>query len=214
MKAPLSQTHGISVHGDSEDTDNTLDLSRAPSFLVRSFISGAIPFRFIDNPDFKAFIHILCPNYDLCSRQTLRARYLPELATQLEAVMRKKMASIQHFSFTLDSWTSLGNQQFLAITAHGITEAWHLESFLLAMIHIDESETGKYIAQQVRLTMQRWGIAETAITALTTDSAANIKKAVIKHLHLPWVHCVAHGLNLAIINGILPSLPFPPQKCC
>lgn len=40
------------------------------------------------------------------------------------------------------------------------------------------------------------------IVAAVTDGAANIKKAVAEYVRVPWSHCAAHCLNLAVLATI------------
>ena len=71
-----------------------------------------------------------------------------------------KIQVIEGFSLMIDSWTSMANRQFLAITAHGITRNWSLESFVLGFIPVTGSETGENVAKETNNMLVTWGIKE------------------------------------------------------
>ena len=125
-----------------------------------------------------------------------------ELQHQISAAMRLKMQRIDSFSFTVDSWTSLGNRQFLAITAHGITNGWVLESFVLGLVPVRASETGEYVARELKDMLATWCIEESKAIAVTTDGASNMQNFVLKQVRFPWIYCAAHALNLVIRKGL------------
>ena len=103
----------------------------------------------------------------------------------------------------------MATHQFIGVTAHGITEGWHLESFLINLIPVKEAETAEYIAKRICETLQDWGISNNNIISPTTDGASIIQSAVTKQLHFPWVWCLAHCLHLIVVKGNFLSLSLP-----
>jgi len=175
------------------------------------FASSGIPLQFIDNSDFRMFVRCLDPEFHLPGKTSLRSHLLVEFRQQLTTAMMVKMRLIESgFALTVGSWTSMANRQFLAITAHGITNDWSLESFVLGLIPVTRSETGEFIAKEFNNTLATWGIKEDKVLAVTTDGGSNMRNFVQKQARFPWVYCTAHALNLVIRKGVV-SFP-PPQK--
>ena len=94
------------------------------------------------------------------------------------------MSNIKHYSISLDSWTSLANRGYLAVTTHGITKSFVFESFLLDIVAVKKSETSKHIAELVEDILERWDIPLHAVVAGTSDGAANAKKVLIRNINI------------------------------
>jgi len=59
------------------------------------------------------------------------------------------MATISTYSLSIDSWTSLMNIGYLAVTAHGIDKDWERKNFFLGVTHVSRSETVEFIGAMV-----------------------------------------------------------------
>ena len=77
-------------------------------------------------------------------------KLLPEMRRHVEQAMCEKIKHIYAFSLSVDGWTSTAMHNYVAITCHGITKLWHLESFLLDVIHVIEAETAPALARIVK----------------------------------------------------------------
>ena len=122
----------------------------------------------------------------------------PALRAEIELQMKKRMSNIDYFSISLDSWTSLANRAYLALTAHGISKNFEFESFLLDITIVKKSETGEYFAELVRDILEAWSIKMDQVVAGTSDGASNCKKAIKRDLDLLWIYCLAHALNRSV----------------
>ena len=76
-------------------------------------------------------------------------------------------------------------------------------SVLLAFKHISVEHTSENLALEVDGTLQYWKLSS-KITTATTDSAANIKKAMTGSANFEWIFCLAHLLNL-VVKGCFTS---------
>lgn len=86
----------------------------------------------------------------------------------------------------------------MAFTAHFIAEgATEVTAITLACQECPGSHTSEHLADMFTECMKKYGIEDTAIT-LTTDTAANIKKAGTQLLPQEWHGCAAHKIELAI----------------
>jgi hypothetical protein len=126
----------------------------------------------------------------------------------MEKEIRERIATVRYYSVSLDGWTSTAGRQYLTVTFHGISKEWRLEAFEMdLLVAVTESETGEYIAREVRDILTHWGLEERCLLAATTDSGANAKNAVVSRLKVPWIFCLGHALNLAVRAGLaLPEV--------
>lgn len=112
--------------------------------------------------------------------------------------MKKKMDTVGHYSLTIDSWTSVATKSYVAVTLHGVSTSWELESFLLDLVPVEESETARYLAGLVRGVLHRWEIDIERVVAITSDGASNVKAAIANELDIEWIYCLAHQINRSI----------------
>ncbi|CAK1599281.1 unnamed protein product [Parnassius mnemosyne] len=88
-------------------------------------------------------------------------------------------------------------KSFIGVTVHFGIEI-ELTSVTLGVYELDERHKSQYISEMLlKKTCAEWGIKKDNVTAVVTDNAANIVKAVEltfgKKKHIP---CLAHTLNL------------------
>jgi len=178
---------------DAQEMDRLLSV-----FIATNYLSLSI----VDHQDFCALLTYVVPNYDIPGRKKLTRDLMPRLREELEAVMLTKMRSIRAFSLSVDSWTSMANEIFLALTCHGITSEWKLASFLLEAVPVYEDETGAHIAETVQEILDYWDISMERIVSITSDGAANMRNAVEAVLQVPWIYCAAHVINRAVRLGL------------
>jgi len=199
----LSRQHIIAAHHSGLQFDQYY----VDQLICQLIATSALPLKLVENPFFIALLSYLTPGYIPPHRKKLTTALLPRLRQQLEAVIKKKLANLPWLSLTVDAWTAINSQNYMAITLHGISEQWKHESFVLDVVPIQESETGHYIATMIQDVLDTWDINLSRIVAATTDGGSNFQSAISNHLHLNWVWCTAHLLNLAVQDVLeLPEL--------
>jgi len=197
--------HLIHVHSicdDSDPRDHIFDQNVAENLLARMFAKNCLPLQLVDDAEFRKFVNYLAPDWHLCNRRRLTTVLLPQLRDRLETLIREKLTHIKHYSISIDSWTSLANTIFLAVSCHGISKDWKLQSFMLDILLVDKAETGEYIAALVREILTKWNIRQDRVVSGTSDGAANVKKAIKTDLGLLWLYCASHMLNRSIQIGL------------
>jgi len=112
--------------------------------------------------------------------------------------MLADMATISSYSLSIDSWTSVMNIGYLAVTAHRINKDWERKNFFLGVTHVSRLETVEFIGAMVSNTIQSWNLNITDVVNITSDGAANVHAAVCNELQVQWLYCIAHALNHAI----------------
>lgn len=89
---------------------------------------------------------------------------------------------------------------FMAVTAHWIPEDKpELVSTTLTCSEFRGSHTAERLADRINEVMSEFGIKDTTV-ALTTDTAANIKKAGKQLLRPEWHGCTCHLLQLCALK--------------
>lgn len=158
------------------------------------------PFSIVDDPEFRKFVCMLCPGYKLPSRKTVSNSLIPQIYNKTRTDVKSKIADINAVCITTDSWTSVNNENFTAITAHWLNEKTELCSSLLDCIEYSERHTAENLANLFKEKFEEWEI-QNKITAVVTDNAANVVAAV---RHGKWSHlaCFAHTVNLVVQRGL------------
>ncbi|CAN0108537.1 unnamed protein product [Sphacelaria rigidula] len=121
------------------------------------------------------------------------------MATSAEEDLRDQLRG-KHPALTTDIWTSNSGVPFMAVTGHWIPEDHpKLVSTTLPCVEFRGSHTAERLAEKVTEVMEAYGITDTAV-ALTTDTAANIKKAGTKLLAQEWIPSTCHLLQLCALK--------------
>lgn len=154
------------------------------------------PFSIVENEGFKNLMKAVAPQYKLPSRTTLR-RWLDNKYEAVSETFRKKLSTIADLTLTTDIWSdTLNMKSFIGITVHFGIDV-NLISVTLGVYELDERHTSQYISEMLLRTCEEWGINKDNVTAVVTDNAANMVKAIElafgKKKHIP---CFAHTLNL------------------
>ncbi|AVK75720.1 hAT family C-terminal dimerization region domain containing protein [Pandoravirus neocaledonia] len=187
-------------HNDKYQVRKTNRFSReeADARVARLISNRCLPMSLVDDEDFIELLSYLNNAYKPPKRKRLTKALLPAMKKRLASAMATKLEIIRHLSLTLDAWTSAANRSYIAVTVHGVSTDWVLESFVLDVIPVKVSETSEFLAEVVREVILAWEIDIERIIAVTSDGAANMRAAVTKCLKIEWIHCVAHLINRSI----------------
>lgn len=109
-------------------------------------------------------------------------------------ISHEDVARSPHVSITHDGWTNLNTESFFTTTVHFINDVWVLKSAVLGTIRMTGSHTSERIADELRVTQQRWSLLQ---PIATTDNAANGQKAY-QILVQDRYGCHGHRINLVV----------------
>ncbi|XP_055634138.1 E3 SUMO-protein ligase ZBED1-like [Toxorhynchites rutilus septentrionalis] len=169
------------------------------------------PFSIVEDEEFKKFIHLLNPSYTLPSRKTLSTGLMLATYNELVAKVKSEVLEAPAVCVTCDSWTSMTNTGFYALTAHFIDKNGTLKSYLLECSEFTSRHTGENIAKWVSDVLRKFGI-ESKTIVIVTDNASNMKSAA-KILNMRQLGCFAHSLSLVVQNSIKNSIQQVVDKC-
>ncbi|XP_072401153.1 E3 SUMO-protein ligase ZBED1-like [Diabrotica undecimpunctata] len=172
--------------------------------LIRVIVKEFQPFRVVEDPEFKKFIQMLNPNYNIPDRATISNSLIPQIYNNIKDVVLKKLSETDAVCLTTDGWTSINNQSFISITVHFIDDdngKQIFKSYLLDCIPLDERHTAKNVSDQLKIQADEWGLSN-KIAGVISDNASDITEA-IKATSWTLFPCFAHNLNLVLQAGIM-----------
>ncbi|KAL7723404.1 hypothetical protein ACLKA6_015978 [Drosophila palustris] len=103
----------------------------------------------------------------------------------------------------MDVWSDkISMRSFLGITAHFLWEQ-EMSSLTIGVLELSERHTGAYLSEMLESCCSDWRIENHSVTAVVTDSGANIVKAVeIAFGRQKHLKCFAPTLNLIARSAI------------
>ena len=198
----LISSHQISMTLAHKKDELLFSNDHADQLTTRMITKNCLALRLVDDPEFRSLISYLQPKFRLPSRSKLTDTLLPALREKVEIKINSHIATMDYFSVSFDSWTSIANERFICLTLHGITKHWSIKGFVLDLVAVKDAETAENVADMVLEIMDRWDLKTDRVVCATTDARANMKKAVQENLEWPWLHCLAHALNLSVRRGL------------
>ena len=103
------------------------------------------PFTIVEEPSFIELVHLLCPNAELFSADTIKRKIMELYNGNISQIQKFLQETPGKLSFTMDIWTSPSAKAFLAITTHYIDKNWKLQNILVDFIQIFGSHSGENI---------------------------------------------------------------------
>lgn len=205
----INKSHPIQKSVDSYFINNKLNkpLSVSKQKTIDEQLGVMIskefqPFSLVENVEFKKFIYLLNPGYQLPSRKTVSKSILPQLYEKTREKIRNNLLNAKYISFTTDGWTSINNDSFIAVTVHFIDpEECVLKTFLLGCFNVVESHTAVNLSLFLNNCFKDWNITEKVKVAVS-DNAANITSAIGMNQNWRHIPCLAHTLNLIAQSGL------------
>ncbi|KAK2408991.1 zinc finger BED domain-containing protein RICESLEEPER [Trifolium repens] len=179
--------------------------------LVRTFVCAELPFRFVENEEFRKLLLILQPRFDIPSRSTLR-RDIWELYIEEKEKLKKSLKNCGRVCLTTDTWTSAQNLSYMCLTLHFVDSEWKIHKKIINFCQIT-GHTGDMIGQYVDGYLKSWGLSK--ILSITVDNAM-ANTAMMKYLktrmrswdnhvlNVDFMHmrCCTHVLNLIVKSGM------------
>ena len=173
---------------------------RMNDLLLNMIVIDFQPFSIMEDAGFREFVGGLDPSFIIPSRHMLSRELLPAKYNQAVDSVKKILATTSAVTLTTDSWTSICTQNYIAVTAHYITENFHLGSCLLDCFKFTDRHMAENLKTELLKVVDEWGIKD-KIVAVVTDNAANIQAAV-RLAGFKQVSCFAHSLNLVVQNAL------------
>lgn len=138
------------------------------------------------------------------SHQTITRRVEDMYARERKSV-DLLLQSTDHVAVTADYWTSHGNDSYLGLTGHVITDDWCLKSRALTVALSTERHFSDNVKTHIEDACKEWGIRD-RLVSLGVDNARNMLAAGSR-LEPPVtiLPCAAHTLQIAVRKAIAQS---------
>jgi len=94
------------------------------------------PFSVVEDVRFREFVSGLDPSFAIPTRHMLSHELLPTKYNQAVDSVKNILAKTSAITLTTDSWTSICTQNYIAVTAHYITEDFQVGSCLLDFLSL------------------------------------------------------------------------------
>lgn len=155
-----------------------------------------VPIKSVENEGFKRLLKVVDPRYEIPSRKYFSGTAIPRLYSECRRKMESKIQNVMFFATTTDLWSSCTSEPYLSLTIYFIHD-WKLCSACLETTNFPQDHTGELIAQGLREVLECWGLKETNMACMTTDSGTNMVRALELN---SWtrLQCFGHRLHLAI----------------
>lgn len=164
----------------------------------------------VENDGFKLLMKTAVPLYNLPSRKTITKLIATKYET-LKKNIKLHLEEVMSYTITCDNWTDVSNQSYIGITIHYSTPDGALKNRCLGVEPLHESHTAGYLSEILRSVLDSFKLNPENATAIVSDSAANIKKAVYdsfgRSKHLPcFAHILSHLVPDVIISNSMTNV--------
>ncbi|CAH2104773.1 unnamed protein product [Euphydryas editha] len=166
------------------------------------------PLQIVENKGFINFVETLNSDYVLPNRKTLSEKYLPELYQAHCSSLCNMLDTVKDIAITTDMWISDSNKCYLTVTAHFIFNS-KIYARTLTTIEVKDAHSSAVIANVLQAALEKWRILDKVVT-IVTDNASNMKNAISNFLNKRNHYCVAHTLNLVVMDSRKTNTPFTP----
>jgi hypothetical protein len=174
--------------------------------LSNWIIEDLQPLYVVQSPSFRQLISELNPAFIMPDEKGIKKVIFSAYNFTLPALIEKIKVEAKSVSLTTDMWTAKNGQGYIGITCSYIDSEFSLHEITLAVNYIRYPHTAQHIAESLKEVLEKWNLCEKVFT-ITTDNAANMKKAILVMNGIEWQGCSAHTLQLIIGNGLIPIKP-------
>uniref|UniRef100_A0A1B6MTD4 BED-type domain-containing protein n=1 Tax=Graphocephala atropunctata TaxID=36148 RepID=A0A1B6MTD4_9HEMI len=171
---------------DSEDFDmqDFIKPKRGPVLaeqvdrqLVKMIVKGCHPIDIVEQSEFKHFVNLLHPKYQLPTVKKLAHELIPELYEEYEKKTCKSLQAAEGICILIDEWKTKANN-YMCIAAHFINAECKFEATFLACHILPVAEEASGVTERLMKTVtDDWNIGD-KVVAVMTDNSDTISTAV------------------------------------
>ncbi|CAB5386644.1 unnamed protein product [Rhizophagus irregularis] len=172
-------------------------------FLTDWIIDDLQPLYVVQSPLFCRLISELDPAFIMPDEKGIKKVISNAYNYTLPALIKKIKLEAKNISLTTDMWTSRGGQGYIGITCSYVDSNFNLNEITLTVNYVRYPHTAQHITESLEEILEKWNLRDKVFT-ITTDNAANMKKAISNMNAVEWQECSAHILQLIIGKGLVP----------
>ncbi|KAL4490729.1 hypothetical protein ABPG72_021783 [Tetrahymena utriculariae] len=144
--------------------------------ILEFIVIDSRPYNTVNGKGFQKLIELLCPSYEMPSRQTFSDRLISEKYQQYKS---KLIANIvedkpQSINITTDYWSSLSNKSFLTVNIHYLNDNFEIQKYVLDTVEVQEQHTSNITAKKILEQIEEYG--------LLSENNSLINKELIPYL--------------------------------
>ncbi|XP_073526241.1 uncharacterized protein, partial [Phyllobates terribilis] len=205
--------------GNCKVKSTIVDVDEVRRKLCKLIIGEELPFSFVQKFLFRDLFASACPIFKVPSRSTITRDAYKMYADEREKLILFFKENSQRICLTTDTWTSIQNVNYMALTAHFIDNQWNLQKRILNFCTIS-GHKGVEIARDIEDCLRSWDLSDKIFTLTVDNAKANdiactrLKEMLIgngncinsgKNLH---IRCCAHIANLIVKDGLKEQIDF------
>lgn len=172
-------------------------------FLTDWIIDDLQPLYVVQSTSFRRLISEFDPAFIMPDEKGIKKVIYSAYNNTLPALIEKIKVEAKNVSLTTDMWTSRGGQGYIGITCSYINSDFNLNEITLTVNYVQYPHTAQHITESLEAVLEKWSLRE-KVFIITTDNAANMRKAIINMDAIEWQACSAHTLQLIIGKGLIP----------
>eukprot|EP00033_Pygsuia_biforma_P006691 GCRY01007536.1.p1 GENE.GCRY01007536.1~~GCRY01007536.1.p1 ORF type:complete len:188 (+),score=16.63 GCRY01007536.1:27-566(+) len=139
----------------------TQNAQTAENALIEWVCKDMLPLDIVESPYLIKFVHLLNPNYKMPKKGTLKKKIQDEHArmqTQLKEDLLHEGSAGVHL--TTDGWTSIAQEDYVAVKAHYITPNFEMKNVTLNVTNLGERHTATNLAKVLKQDISKFEMAE------------------------------------------------------
>ncbi|EGT33865.1 hypothetical protein CAEBREN_19799 [Caenorhabditis brenneri] len=180
--------------------------------LILALCTSNVAFRFVKNEWFQKFCHLLNPEYQVLSPDSIKRR-LSENSQKYIRDMKKELQYIDRCFITCDGWDGkYENVSLYAVFVYFIDSNYAKKKIFLGMKHAPGPATAACVGNVVTDIMREYDIDLSTVVGGICDAGSNLKAFLDRNLLYQYVrsisvkiifqtfslHCSAHSLALVV----------------
>ena len=176
-----SKTNEISIKDCFESMKSFEEGGRKHTKLTNKILfmicKDSQPVATVEREGFKELMKHVAPSYKIPCRKTFGSR-LDNKYEELSKDYKRFLKTVKDITLTTDLWSdTLNTRSFLGITAHFL-QGSEIVSGVIGVYDFPTTHTSAHLEEKLRDVCNEWEINLDQISAIVTDNASNIVKAM------------------------------------
>ena len=188
--------------------------------LLKTIIAADLSFRTVEQPEFRALLHMLRPNINIPSATTLR-RLVDDNTSSIILQIQKSIPAGVQVHIATNTWTSTNGLAFAGTSIHFINKMWELQEHIISFQPLGgSSHTGIFLAEKLGTLLAQFDLIN-RVLCVTTDNTSNntvmARELQARTLGPKWnpeqyhLPCLAHVLALCS-KAFMDNLKSQPEN--
>ncbi|XP_066585474.1 E3 SUMO-protein ligase ZBED1-like [Prorops nasuta] len=166
--------------------------------ILYMILADYCPLRIVEKKGFQTLIKSIAPLYKIPSRKSI-TNLLDFKYGHMKEKFIFNISKIDHFTVTCDIWSDITNKSYLSATIHYLYAENKMKNGTLCVYPLEESHTSEYLARTIKIALELFKINQEKISAITTDSGANIKKVAIQLFEVSYLQNIINKVKTIVV---------------